>query len=44
MREERLNAVSLLFIYKDVALDYDVIIDDYAKRNKRRMTFINPMQ
>ena len=44
MREDRLNALSLLFIYKDVALDYDVIIDDYAKRNKRRMTFINLMQ
>ena len=44
MREDRLNALSLLFIHKDVALDYDAIIDDYAKRNKRRMTFINPLQ
>ena len=44
VREDRLNALSLLFIHKDVALDYDAIIDDYAKRNKRRMTFINPMQ
>ena len=44
VREDRLNALSLLFIHKDVALDYDAIIDDYAKRNKRRITFINPMQ
>ena len=44
MREHRLNALSLLFIHKDVALDYDAIIDDYAKGNKRRMTFINPLQ
>ena len=44
MREHRLNALSLLFIQMDVALDYDAIIDDYAKRNKRRMTFINPLQ
>ena len=44
MREDRLNALSLLFIHKDVALDYNVIIDDYAKRNKRRMKFINPLQ
>ena len=44
MREDRLNALSLLFIHNDVALDYDAIIDDYAKRNKRRMTFINPLQ
>ena len=33
MRENRLNALSLHFIYKDIALDYNAIIDDYAKRN-----------
>ena len=44
MREDRLNALLLLFIHKDKALDYDAIIDDYAKRNQRRMTFINPLQ
>ena len=44
MIEHRLNALSLLFIQMDVALDYDAIIDDYAKRNKWRMTFINPLQ
>ena len=44
MREDRLNALSLLFIHNDVALNYDAIIDDYAKRNKRSMTFINPLQ
>ena len=43
-KEDRLKALSLLFIHQDVALDYDVIIDDYAKSNKRRMTFINPLQ
>jgi len=44
MREDRLNALLLLFIHKDIALDYYAIIDDYAKRNQRRMTFINPLQ
>ena len=44
MREDRLNTLLLLFIHKDIALDYDAIIDDYAKRNQRRMTFINPLQ
>ena len=44
MREDHLNTLLLLFIHKDIALDYDVIIDDYAKRNQRRMTFINPLQ
>ena len=29
MREDRLNALLLLFIHKDVALDYDAIIDEY---------------
>ena len=38
MREDRLNTLLLLFIHKDIALDYDAIIDDYAKRNQRRMT------
>ena len=37
MREESLNALLLLFIYKDMALDYAAIIDDYAKRNQRRL-------
>ncbi|XP_068680734.1 52 kDa repressor of the inhibitor of the protein kinase-like [Montipora foliosa] len=44
MREESLNALLLLFIHKDIALDYAAIVDGYAKRNQRRMTFINPLQ
>ena len=44
MREEHLNALLLLFIHKDIALDYAAIVDDYAKRNQRRMTFVNPLQ
>ena len=44
MREDRLNALLLLFIRKDLALEYDAIIDDYAKRNQRRITFIIPPQ
>ena len=43
MREDRLNALLLLFIRKDIALNYNAIIDDYAKRNQRGMTFINPL-
>ena len=44
MREDRLNALLLLFIHKDVVLDYDAVIADYAKRNQRRMMFIIPLQ
>ena len=44
MGEERLNALLLLFVHKDIPLEYGAIVDDYAKCNQRRMTFINPMQ
>ncbi|XP_074616685.1 uncharacterized protein LOC141876081 [Acropora palmata] len=45
MRQERLNAVLLPFVHKDIALDYAAaIVDDYAKRNQRRITFVNPLQ
>ena len=40
MRENRLNALLLHFIHKGIALDYNAIIDDYAKRNQKRMSFI----
>ena len=44
MREDCLNTLLLFFIHKDIALDYDAVIEDYAKRNQRRMTFIIPLQ
>ena len=34
MREDRLNALLLLFVHKDIALDYDAIIDDYQQGSK----------
>ena len=37
MRENGLNALLLHFIHKDIALDCN---DDYAKRNRKRMSFI----
>ena len=43
MREDHLNALLLLFVHKDIALDYDVVIDDDAKCNQRRMAFTNPL-
>jgi len=36
MTEDHLNALLLLFIHKDIALDYDAIIDDDAKRKRLR--------
>ena len=41
MGEERLNALSLVYIHRDVFLDYDKIIDIYASKYSRRMLLIN---
>ena len=38
------NALLLLFIRKDISLDNNAVIDDYAKRNQRGITFISPLQ
>lgn len=45
MREDRLNALLLPFIIirRDISLDCNIVVDQYAKRNQRRMTFINPL-
>jgi len=44
MGDERLNALLLLFIHKDIPLNYNAVVDEYAKRNQRRMTFIKTLQ
>ena len=41
MSEDRLNSLILIYVYKDIKLDYNVIIDMYARRNPRRMLVIN---
>ena len=41
MRENGLNALLLHFIHKGIALDCNAIIDDFAKRNQKRMSFIS---
>lgn len=43
MGEDRFNALILLFVHRDIALDYDKIIDKYARRYPRRMLFANPL-
>ena len=42
MGEERHNALSLVCIHRDIFLDYDKIIDIYAKY-PRRVLLINPL-
>ena len=42
MSEERLNALSLVCIHRDIFLAYDKIIDIYASKYQRRMLLNNP--
>ena len=44
MDEERLNALSLVCIHRDIFLDYDKIIEIYASKYPRRMLLINPLR
>lgn len=44
MLEDRLNALILLYFHKDIALDYDEIVNIYSRKHPRRMTFLNPME
>ena len=43
MKEDRLNALILLHIHRDIELDYETIITMYASRHPRRMLFLHPM-
>ena len=44
MGEDRLNALLLLYIHKDITLDYAAVINIYARKNPRKITFINPLK
>ena len=41
--EGRINALLLLYVHKDIRLNYDKIVDMYARANPRRMKLINPL-
>ena len=41
MSENRLHRIYLLYIHKDIDIDYDYIISKFALRNPRRMQLIN---
>ena len=43
MGQNRLNVLILLYIHKDIPLNYNTIIDLYANRYRRRMNFSNPL-
>ena len=43
MGQQRLNALMLLYIQKDIQINYPKIINIYANRYLRRMLFKNPL-
>ena len=43
MGQERLNSLLLLFIHKNISLDYEAIINSFASKHPRRMLLSNPL-
>ena len=43
MSEDCMNALMLLYIHKDLSLNYDQIIDDLARRNPRKILLVHPL-
>ena len=44
MREGRLNALMMLYVHKDIKLNYNKIIDIYANKFPHSMRFSNPLE
>ena len=42
-QQDRLNGLLLMYVHKDIHLDYDAIIDKYSTKHPRRMLFMNPL-
>jgi len=43
MLEDRMNALVLLAVHKDIILNYDTIVNDFANKFPRRMLLIHPL-
>ena len=43
MGQNRLNSLILLYVHKDIALDYEAIISAFASKRPRRMLLQNPL-
>ena len=41
--QNRLNALILLYIHKDIGLDFDAILNAFAYKRPRRMLLQNPL-
>ena len=43
MGQDLLNSLLLLYVHKDIQLNYDAVVDLYASHYPRGMTLLNPM-
>jgi len=43
MGQDRFNALMLLFVHKDIKVDFDTVIQRYATRHPRKMLLMNPL-
>ena len=43
MGEDRLNALLLLFVHKDIAINLDKIVDIFSRKKPRRMLLNDPL-
>jgi len=43
MSQDRFNALVLLFVHRDIVLDYKRIINMFANRHPRRMLLLDPL-
>ena len=41
MGEERLNGLAALHVHNNIPVDLEKIIDNFARKRRRRMTMIN---
>ena len=44
MLEGRMNALMLFHIHNDLCLNYDQVIDEFARRSPRKMLLVNPLE
>ena len=41
--QDRFNALILMFVHKDIAIDVDAVVQMYATQHPRKMLLINPL-
>ena len=44
MTKDRLNGLTVIFIHKDIVLDYDPINNDFANKHPRKVLIVNPLE